>query len=390
MSTGSKKRKIDLTILLPMVILVAFGVMMIFSVTSVGTTSSGILELEELNSHGIFVILGFIVLIIFTNINYRIYYPLAYLIFGINILLLVLTRFTPLGITSNNAIRWLNLGFSVQTSEISKLANIIIIARIIKDNKNKMGDIRVIGKALLFMFVSFSLVVIQPSLSAALTMAIVTVAMLFMGGMSIFSTLVLFAGGVAGSLLLVIIQPYRLERLNTYLNPFEDPSGSGWQIINSIFAIASGGLTGAGFGKGIQKYFYIIEPQNDFIFACIAEEWGFFGSIGIIFLYLYMIYRIFVLFEETPDIFPQMLVAGIGTQIGIQAFMNIAVASSLIPNTGVGLPFISSGGSSMIIFMAMIGILLNISKERRRRPKMAPLPEKVQRQAKILKFEQKR
>lgn len=368
MSEKKRKKDIDLTILLPVIFLVLIGIMMIFSSSSVQSLAVFGDEMAFLKKQAMFSLLGFAVLIVASHIDSRVYYRLAVPIMVLNWALLLLTKFSPLSVTSHDVTRWIDIGFRFQTSEFTKFANIVGLAYIISRNRERMRRLDVLLFALFICGTSVFLVLIQPSFSAALSIAVVGVSMLFMGGISIFHTIGLFALGVAGSLILVIIRPYRLKRLASFLDPFHDPSGASWQISNSIFAIASGGLNGVGYGKSIQKYFYISEPQNDFIFAAIAEELGFFKSTAILMIYIYLIYRIFVLFEETKSLFSQMLVCGIGTQIGLQTFMNVAVTTSMVPTTGIGLPFISYGGTSILMFLFMIGVLLSISRDRAKAP----------------------
>ena len=162
---------------------------------------------------------------------------------------------------------------------------------------------------------------------------------------------------------LVIAEPYRLKRFTAFLDPFQDPLGSGYQVIQSLYAIGSGGLFGLGLGKSRQKYFYIPEPQNDFIFAIIGEELGLVGCILVIMLFVILVYRCVKIALKSKDLFACMVVIGIGAQIGIQAAFNIAVATSSMPATGVALPFISYGGTSLTVLMGEIGIVLNISKK---------------------------
>ena len=161
----------------------------------------------------------------------------------------------------------------------------------------------------------------------------------------------------------MITSPYRLKRLLSFLDPFQDPLGNGYQVIQGLYALGSGGLFGLGLGQSMQKYFYIPEPQNDFIFAIIGEELGLIGCAAIILLFVILVHRCIRIALKCDNIFDCMVVIGIGAQIGIQAALNIAVATSSMPVTGVALPFISYGGTSLIIFMSAVGIVLNISKK---------------------------
>lgn len=159
------------------------------------------------------------------------------------------------------------------------------------------------------------------------------------------------------------IGKYRLERLASFLNPWQDPTGTGWQIIQSLYAIGSGGLFGVGLGNSTQKYLYLPEPQNDFIFAVIAEELGFVGCLIIIILFAIFIWRGALIAMKAPDMFGTLLAAGITSMIGLQAMINIAVVTSSMPNTGMQLPFFSYGGTSLLILLCSVGILLNISRQ---------------------------
>lgn len=368
-SLKQKKGKADWIIFFLTYMLVLIGLLMVYSSSSIQAQfdrNSNYDSMFFLKKQFKFVILGTIALFIGYKINYRLYKKFAWYIYGLNIFLLVLTRFTPLGTISSGGKRWLNLGFmSFQTSEFSKFAIIIIIAYFISQNKNRMNRKSSIIIPLVFAGITFLLILIQPSLSAGLILMITAIAMLFIGGMSYFHTFVLFVTGVLGTYIMSKSAAYRQDRINSYLDPFNDITGKGYQIVNSILAIASGNLMGVGYGKSTQKYFYIPQPQNDFIFSIYAEEFGFIGCILLIALFLVLIYRIFSLFISVEDVFAKMIVAGIGLLIGIQMFLHIAVVSGLVPNTGIGLPFISYGGTSIMMFLFMIGILLNISKNRK-------------------------
>ena len=202
----------------------------------------------------------------------------------------------------------------------------------------------------------------QPNMSTAGTIILVVFVMLFVAGMNMKFVYTMVALGIAAFAGLVLSAPYRLDRVTSFLDPFKDPLGSGYQVIQSLYAIGSGGLFGLGLGKSKQKYFYIPEPQNDFIFAIIGEELGLIGCIVVMMLFLILVYRCIRIALKCSDIFSCMVVIGIGAQIGIQAALNIAVATSSMPATGVALPFISMGGTSLTILMGAVGIVLNISK----------------------------
>lgn len=363
--TMIKSGKIDWSILIIVYILVFIGILMIFSASSVQAQILNNSSTHFLKKQCIYVFLGTIALIIVSNIDYRIYKKNVFLIYFINIVLLVLTL-SPLGVTINDAQRWIGIGsFTLQTSDFTKIAMIITTAFFIDKYREKISTLDKLFVSVCALVLPLLLIIKQPSFSAMMTIALTNILMLFIGGMSMF---VIFLGLLVGGILafiLILIAPYRMKRLTTYLNPFSDPNGAGWQIINSFYAISSGGILGRGFGKSTQKYFYISQPQNDFIFAVIAEELGLIRSMLIILLYVVLIFKIFRLSLDIDDIFAKMLVLGIALQTGVQVVLNIGVATGLLPNTGVGLPFISYGGTSVVMFLIMFGILLNVSKHRK-------------------------
>jgi cell division protein ftsW len=363
--TMVKSGKIDWSILIIVYILVFIGILMIFSASSVQAQILNNSSTHFLKKQCIYVFLGTIALIIVSNIDYRIYKKNVFLIYFINIVLLVLTL-SPLGVTINDAQRWIGVGsFTLQTSDFTKIAMIITTAFFIDKYREKISTLDKLFVSVCALVLPLLLIIKQPSFSAMMTIALTNILMLFIGGMSMFVILLgLLVGGIL-AFILILIAPYRMKRLTTYLNPFSDPNGAGWQIINSFYAISSGGILGRGFGKSTQKYFYISQPQNDFIFAVIAEELGLIRSMLIILLYVVLIFKIFRLSLDIDDIFAKMLVLGIALQTGVQVVLNIGVATGLLPNTGVGLPFISYGGTSVVMFLIMFGILLNVSKHRK-------------------------
>ena len=281
----------------------------------------------------------------------------------VNILLLLMTRFSPLGIELNYAKRWLDIGFStLMTSEVTKFACIIMTATIISNRKNLINNPSTIIQPFIYVGLSVLLIIIQPDLSTSVTILFVTFGMLFIAGMHYIYVLGIAGMGIFGIILLILFEPYRLKRFTTFLDPFKDPLGNGYQVIQSLYALGSGGIFGLGLGKSRQKFFYLPEPQNDFIFAIIGEELGYIGGIFVLILFAFLILRCLQLVVKAPDMFSSMLVAGITLQIGIQVLINIGVATSSIPNTGLPLPFISYGGTSLDIFMCAMGIILNVSR----------------------------
>ena len=356
------RTKMDRTILILTYFLVAVGIVMIFSASSVQAKAEKGSSVHFLRSQVMYVAVGTAALIGAINFNYRYYKKYVWGIIGLNFILLAITLMFP---TINEARRWILLpGFSFQTSEYSKFAIIVSTAYFLDKYRQDISRFKCIAIPLAVMLGSIALILVQPSFSASMTIAMTCMITLFIGGMNMLHVigLMIFAG--FGAIVLSMGASYRLERMQSFLNPFSDMGGKGWQVANSLFAISSGGLFGVGFGKSAQKYFYISQPQNDFIFAVIAEELGFFMSLCIIFIFMVLVFKMFRVALQTKDLFGRMLVIGIAVQIGVQVFLNIGVATSSVPNTGVGLPFISYGGTSILMFLFMIGVVLNVSRNR--------------------------
>jgi len=344
-------------------ILVFIGIIMVFSASYIQSSFKHNDSYYFLKKNIVYATLGFIVMMVTSKIDYRFWKKNASYVGIIAVVFLVLVL-TPLGIEANGARRWLGIGaLTFQPAEIAKFATILLTAKLIE---KKYDQIKSLTKGVLPLLivpcVFFALIILQPNLSTAGTVILVTFVMIFAAGMDMKIIFTMIALGVALFVVLVIAEPYRLSRVTSFLDPFQDPLGSGYQVIQGLYALGSGGIFGLGLGQSKQKYFYIPEPQNDFIFAIIGEELGLIGCIVVIMLFIILVYRCVRVALKTTNVFACMVVIGIGAQIGIQAALNIAVATSSMPATGVALPFISYGGTSLTIFMGAVGIVLNISK----------------------------
>lgn len=362
--TKGMKTEFDLVIFYTTISLVLFGIVMVFSASYVQASFKHQDGYFFLKRDIIYATLGFVGMMLMSNINYNFWKKnsLPLCIFTVVCLALVLT---PLGIEANGAKRWLGIGGATfQPSDIAKFVTIVITAKVIEKKYENIKSLRKgVIPILIIPSIFFILIMLQPNMSTAGTLIIVVFIMLFVAGMNMKFVLSMLCAGIGLFAVLVIAEPYRLKRFTSFLDPFQDPLGSGYQVIQSLYAIGSGGLFGLGLGKSRQKYFYIPEPQNDFIFAIIGEELGLVGCILVIMLFVILVYRCVKIALKSKDIFACMLVIGIGAQIGIQAAFNIAVATSSMPATGVALPFISYGGTSLTVLMGEIGIVLNISKK---------------------------
>ena len=278
------------------------------------------------------------------------------------------------GVDAGGARRWIIIaGFNFQPSEFAKIAFILFFAGILTDIK-KRGKIGTFLHGFCYPMVwivpiVISIFVLQNHFSATFLICMVTCMQMFVAGVKLRYFMGAGVTGVAGILSLLLLKNqgtmgdgFRSTRIQTWLDPFSDPTGEGWQISQSLYAIGSGGMFGAGLGEGRQKYLYLPEPHNDFIFAILAEELGFFGCIIVISLFVLLIWRGIIIALRAPDTYGSLIAIGIVCLIGLQAMMNIAVVTGTIPVTGVPLPFFSYGGTAMIANLVAIGILLNISR----------------------------
>lgn len=306
-------------------------------------------------------VVGIVGLIIASKIDYRRWYQWSLPLLLTNIVLLLAVFIPGIGITALGAHRWINLGFTtLQPAELAKFSMVLYLSAWF--SKPEKG--RFLAFALLIVVV-VGLVVIEPDLGTAVVIMAVSVLMYYFSGAPLvhFLTMVPILG--AGVALLAVAAPYRFSRLTTFFNPAHDPLGASYQIRQILLALGSGGLFGVGIGKSRQKYEYLPEANTDSIFAIIGEELGFIGSFAIIGLFLVLIWRGFRIAKRAPDSFGKLLAAGIASWIAIQAGVNLSAMVALVPLTGIPLPFISYGGSSLIVLLVSVGILLNISKHTR-------------------------
>ena len=287
------------------------------------------------------------------------------LILLICFILLILVLIPGIGTLRNGSRSWFKIGpFGLQPSEIAKIGLIIFVSKYLEKNKSILTNIKKgIIPILLIIFLFFGLIMLEPDFGSGMVIVLSLLLIIFASGvkLSFFAFLIIL--GLIGITGLIVIAPYRLKRIISFLNPWSDPLGSGYQIIQSLYAIGPAGLLGLGFGNSIQKQFYLPEPQTDFIFAIICEEFGILGVIVITTLFGLMFYLIMKIVIKQKDLFAKYLAFGLGMQITLQALLNLCVVVGLIPVTGVTLPFFSYGGSSLLVSMISIGIILNINKK---------------------------
>ena len=359
----------DKHLLIIVTFLVIIGFLAIFSATAPKCMREGVSLVSFLVKQVIFAGVGFFALAFFTNFDYHKLERFNNKFLWIVVILLCIVMFTPMGLEINGARRWMNLGFmQLQPSEFAKPLFCMMLASAFK-NKVNVFDPKFIVSVFIPLLIVLLLVFKQPNLSMVIILFSASIAMyLAAGGPWL---LIGIGGGIAGvgiiSMIPKLLHGYQMDRITIWLNPGSDAQGKGYNIIQSLIAFASGGFSGTGYGGSIQKLAYLPECHTDFIFSIIAEEFGFLGCFFIIGLFTVLVHRGLKIAKRCPDMYGKLLAIGITFILGFQAFLNMAVASSLFPVTGVTLPFISYGGTSVIVFLSMMGILLNISRQRVKR-----------------------
>jgi cell division protein FtsW len=358
----SLTKKYDLILLLSVIIISLFGIMMIYSSSYVWANYKFNDSFKYVRAQVLFFIIGLIVMLILRKVDYHFYQTYANKILLICFIMLVLVLIPGIGKLRNGSRSWFGIGsLGIQPSEFAKMGLIIFTSKYLTNNDSMVKDIRKgIFPILGIIFLFFGLIMLEPDFGQGMVIVLTLVMVIFISGTKVSFFAKCGVLGLLGIVGLIIVAPYRMQRIISFLNPWSDPLGSGFQIIQSLYAIGPGGLLGFGLGKSIQKHFYLPEPQTDFIFAIISEEFGFLGVLIVTSLFLIIFYRTMKIALSCTDLFGKYLAFGLGFEIIIQAGLNLAVVVGLIPVTGITLPFISYGGSSLIVSLAAIGIILNI------------------------------
>lgn len=359
-------KKYDKILLIAVILISLFGTLMIYSSSYIWAEYKFNDPYKYLKSQIIFLIIGYIVMIIVSNFSYHNYKRLANIIFGICFAMLTLVLIPGIGTIRNGSRSWFGIGgFGIQPSEFTKLGLIIFTSKYLSNNTRELKDIKKgVLPILAVVFLVFGLIMLEPDFGTGVVIVMTIIVLLFISGVKMNFFIKIGVLGLIGIVILILIAPYRMERIISFLNPWIDPLGSGFQIIQSLYAIGPGGLLGLGFGNSIQKHFYLPEPQTDFIFAIISEEFGFMGVLIVSILFITIIARGLKIAMECENLFGKFLAFGITFGLAFQTILNLMVVVGLIPVTGVTLPFLSYGGSSLIISLISIGILLNIHKHK--------------------------
>jgi cell division protein FtsW len=353
----------DTLLLIVTLILVTVGTVMIYSSSSIMAASryhDGYLFLKK---QILFVAMGLALMYFLTTMPYQLLKRAAYPLIGISFIMLLIIFIPHVGIKVGGARRWLSLGFiAFQVSELVKVSVVLFLAHFLTKKMAHLQDFKkgIVAPLMVTGFL-IGLILLQPDFGTAAIIAVLLMFMLYVSGCRILHLSAMVAALIPIGAFLLIQKPYRIERLKIFLDPWRDPQNTGFQIIQSLLSFGSGGTFGVGIGDGMQKLFYLPEPHTDFIIAVIAEESGFIGVLAVILLFVVFIYRGFRISFKAPDRFGSLLAAGLTMVIALEAFINIAGVMGLVPLKGLALPFLSYGGTSLMMSLVTVGILLNVS-----------------------------
>lgn len=361
----------DFILCITVLLLLSLGIIMVLSASAPSALSTTGNSYTYVKKQLLFAIAGLFVMFFLSKVDYRFYKKYYWYIYFVSWMVLLLVVVPGLGYSVKGATRWIKIGgFQFQPSELTKIGMIIFFAGYLSDHKSELQEFkRGFLKPLAFLIPPIGILyVVQNHFSVSLVIAVIVLVMMFMAGSRLKYFLVVGIVVVSAILgLLGIMQmkgseSFRLDRISTYFDPWADAQGTGYQTVQSLYAIGSGGMFGLGLGNSKQKYLYIPEPHNDFIFSILAEELGFIGCILVIALFAIFIWRGILVSMKAKDMFGSLVAIGITTLIAIQAVINIAVVTGTVPTTGMSLPFFSYGGTALLLLLANVGILLNISR----------------------------
>ena len=363
-----QKGKLDITFLSFVLILLTIGLVMLFSASYAYSYENYGNSYKFIVKQALFAGAGIIAMFVFSRIDYHFWRKLSWLVYIITFALLVFLLIVPPMVKGMAVKRWFAIGsFSFQPSEIAKFAIVVLFSTLISANQKLMNNWKFILGLFGILGITCVLVMLEPHLSATLLIAAIGVVLIYVGGLN---RKVVIAGvliAVLGIVLVIITQStgfisYGADRIKYWLDPWADAIGEGFQTIQSLLAIGSGGILGRGLGQSRQKYLWVPEPHNDFIFSIVCEELGLIGAVIIILLFALLVWRGFTIAMRSSDKFGSLLSLGLTFQVGLQAMLNIWVVTNTIPNTGISLPFFSYGGTSLLILLAEMGIVLSVSR----------------------------
>jgi cell division protein FtsW len=380
--------EVDLAFFLIVIALLVIGIIMMFSASYAWAIAEGedgtFYAANQIKN----AIVGLVIMCILCTVDYHIFQKpmIAIGAYVIPIILLIMVFVPGIGVTDGGATRWIAIGsFNFQPSELMKIGIVIFFAYVIDKNYQNMRSFR---RGLLPLLVAMALVagllIKEPHLSATVLIVLMCLILIFVGGASLKQLLIIGLAGIGAALLIgfLMSDSYAYKRIMSWRDPFADSLGDTWQTCQSLIAIGSGGLFGLGLGESRQKYLYLPETKNDFVFSIVCEELGFVGAITVLLLFALLVIRGYHIATHARDKFGMLVAIGLTSHIGLQAVFNIAVVSNLIPNTGISLPFFSYGGTALILQLAEMGIVLNISRVRYRvkahKPAAAAVPAEAE------------
>lgn len=358
-----KNKKPDYFLLLITLCLNIIGLLMVYSASNVVALYKYNNASYFFNRQFISTFLSIIVLIIIINMNIDLFYKYTTLIFILGIVTLVIVLIPGVGVVKGGARSWIGFGaFSFQPAELVKLTMVLLVSKYLGDNSKDLIKFKNFLGILILTCLIFGLIMLQPDFGTGLVLLLSIVILLFCTEAPLKYFIFLLVCGLGGLVVLIISAPYRMLRIMAYLDPWRDPLGSGFQAIQALFAIAPSGIFGLGYNQSMQKHFFLPEPQNDFIFAIVCEELGLIGGVILLGLLLTLILRIIRISNHLTNKYYKYLTLGIGITFFVQVFINIGVVTGLLPVTGITLPIISYGGSSLLLSYMMIGIVVNLSQ----------------------------
>jgi cell division protein FtsW len=355
---------VDLLLFSSILLLLAIGIMMVYSASAVIAFHDFGDTYYYLKRQLIFAALGIVAMVITMNIDYRIWRKAAKPSLIIGFILLIIVLIPGIGVVRGGARSWLGISsFGIQPSEFIKIVIIIYLAKLLSEESSQITQfIKGLLPPLLIVGTAFGMIMLQPDLGTGAVLVGASMLMIYIAGARMLHLNMLALTGAAGLVGLILSAPYRLDRITGFLDPWKYPLDEGYQIIQSLFAIGPGGLVGLGLGMSRQKYSYLPEPQTDFIFSILAEELGFIGGAAVLLLFTLMLWRGIRIAIVAPDTFGSLLATGIVGMIAVQVIINIGVVIGMFPVTGITLPLISAGGSSLTLMLTAMGVLLNISR----------------------------
>ena len=361
-----RTRKYSILILVCTLFLAIFGCVMVYSASKYAANVQYGNPYFYLKKQIIGVVIGFIGLAVCYFINHRIYKKFYWIFYFVGLVFLLLVFIPGLGKSSYGATRWIGFGgFTMQPSEIAKFCLVFFLAGYLCDG-DKLSNLKHIIITLSLGGIYCLLIMLEPNMSITMCVAFTLIFMLFIGGLRLKVFGIMVVPALALVAVLILLEPYRLSRLVAFINPWENPLDEGYQLIQSLYAIGSGGVWGVGLFNSRQAELFLPFSESDFIFSIIAEELGFVGCVTLMLVFLILIVNIFKVGMKADNKFSAFLCFGIGSIIAIQTILNIAVVTGSIPPTGLPLPFISAGSTSLLVFMSAIGVVLNVDRQSRK------------------------